>query len=237
MSRRGTTDQRGFTIIELLIATAVLSTILLLVTVLMVNIGSLYYKGINQARIQDNVRSISDEVAQQLQLGASFDHKTGAHSEEAYCIGSFRYTYVIGVQIGTPAPGSSAPSYPHVLWRDDNPSPGTCSIVGANEVNLTASNPSTGLHGTELIAPHSRLSNFSVQTATGGKPPYALSISEAYGDDDLLCSPSVANSCTSSSAMTRYSDFTNGNLLCKGNIGSQFCATANLSTSVVKRLL
>ncbi len=60
--------QKGFTIIELMIATAVLSTILVMVTVVMVNIGSLYYKGINQARVQDDVRSIADEIIKNIQL-------------------------------------------------------------------------------------------------------------------------------------------------------------------------
>src|SRR5689334_11132650 len=128
MNRPKPLRQKGFTIIELMIATAILSTILLLVTVLMINIGNLYYKGINQARVQDNVRSISDEVAQHLQLGDSFSQASGDNSEQAYCVGTVRYTYVIGVQIGKPAPGASAPAYQHVLWRDDNPSPGSCDI-------------------------------------------------------------------------------------------------------------
>lgn len=233
--------QHGFTIVELMIATAVLSTILLLVTVLMVNIGRLYYKGINQARVQSNVRTVADEVAQQLRLGDSVTESPasgpglGAHGERAICVGSKRYTYVIGVQIGTPAPGSTAPTYQHVLWRDNNPTPGSCSVIGASAVNLTSSTqPSpTSLNGAELVAPRSRLINFSVS----GASPYAVNVGMAYGDNDLLCSPSVSGSCASNApAMTALAQFTTGNLLCKGGQGGQFCATAQLNTSVIRRL-
>lgn len=244
MIKNRETNQKGFTIIELMIATAVLSTILLLVTVLMINIGNLYYKGINQSRIQDNVRSVTDEISQRMQLGdvvlsASGNAANNNADQRAYCIGSARYTYIVGVQIGTPVPGSAAPVYRHVLWRDDNPASGTCSIIDANKVNLAdpANPPSpSSLHGSELIAPRSRLIAFSIVSSPSGSP-YTLSVAEAYGDNDLLCSPSVANSCNAGApAMTQFVDFTHGNLLCKGDIGQQFCATAHLETSVVRRL-
>lgn len=224
--------QQGFTIIELMIATAVLSTILLLVTVLMINIGHLYYKGINQARVQSNVRTVADEVAQQLRLGDSWQSSTGVNNQQAYCIGNLRYTYVVGVQIGEPAPGSSAPVYQHVLWRDSNPAPATCSIA---DVNLTAAQPSPpARNGAELMAPKSRLINFTVT----GTSPYSVSVGVAYGDNDLLCSPvAVSGSCQKNAPeMTNLADFTNGNLLCKNSDASQFCATAKLNTSVVRRL-
>jgi prepilin-type N-terminal cleavage/methylation domain-containing protein len=254
MSKLASLRQKGFTIIELMIATAVLSTILLLVTVLMINIGNLYYKGINQARIQDNVRSVSDEVSQHLQLGDSFaasdPDKKGANGEQAYCVGAVRYTYIIGVQINQPAPGSpaSAPPYHHVLWRDDNPAPGTCDIATAgNKVDLTATAPSSGLNGVELIAPNSRLSEFDIN----GNSPYSVAVSVAYGDDDLLCNPAAApSSCATDQKMQHWSDYQvinpgdgqpgdsppGAQLLCKGSIGQQFCATAKLNTSVIRRL-
>jgi prepilin-type N-terminal cleavage/methylation domain-containing protein len=193
----------GFTIIELLIATAVLSTILLLVTSLMINIGKLYYKGINQARVQDNVRSITDEVAQHLQLGDSFIPVISG-SEQAYCMGTTRYTYILNKQIGSDASTQSL----HVLWRDKNPTPGNCP---AALPVLTTPMPSSG--GSELIAPNARLTDFTIT----GSSPYSVSVSVAYGDDDLLNLSGV-------------------NTKCKGDIGDQFCATAKLQTIVVRRL-
>jgi hypothetical protein len=109
--------------------------------------------------------------------------------------------------------------------------------------NLTSANPSLGsdaggvdaVDGTELITPDSRLFNFSINPSTS---PYTLRVGVAYGADDLLCSSSVANSCTTAAAMGLLSNYTNGNLNCKGSIshGDQFCSTSNLSTTVVQRL-
>ncbi len=228
--------QQGFTIVELMIATAVLSTILLLVTALMLNIGHLYYKGVNQARVQSNVRTVTDEVAQQLRLGNNWQSATGANNQRAYCVGNLRYTYVIGAQIGHPAPGSSAPVYRHVLWRDSNPTPSSCSIT---DVNLTAAQPSVpARNGVELMAPKTRLIDFTIT----GASPYNISYGVAYGDDDLLCSPppgpgTVNDSCLKDApAMTNLNNFTNGRLLCKDGDSRHFCATAKLNTSVVRRL-
>ncbi len=238
------TGQKGFTIIELLIATAVLSTILVLVTVVMVNIGSLYYKGINQSRVQDNVRSITDEVAQNIRFNSqpptapvTDPNNPNIH---AYCIGAVRYTFVLGAQVGKPAPGTST-TYYHALWRDDNPTPGSCptTINPSNprsaQVDLT--NPSLATadkinNGVELIADNSRLTAFSMTTGS----PSTVAVSVAYGDNDLLCNPTgVAGSCATSDAMPNWTDY-RGAILCKGGKGDQFCSTASLNTTVVQRL-
>ncbi len=199
--------QAGFTIIELMIATAILSTILILVTVMMINIGSLYYKGINQARVQDNVRSIVDELSQHLQLSSSNGVLIGANNfggttVSSICFDSVRYSYVLHKQIGS-GPSKIA----HVLWRDSIPSGGLCTPA-----NLT--NPSLS-GGSELIAPNSRLSDLTISP---GSSPYSISVGVAYGDDDLLTGPGTTSP------------------LCKGDSGDQYCATAKLNTIVAKRI-
>lgn len=203
-------DSRGFTIVELMIATSVLSVILLLVTGMMISIGNLFYKGVNQARIQDNVRSISDEITEQLKYSGSEPVQPPAINEtfsshtfsvQVLCVGGTRYTYVLGVQIGT-----SSGQLPHVLWRDAAASP--CA-----QADLTQNSPTA--KGAELIAPNSRLANLVV-SKTGS--PYTVDTTVAYGDDDLLSGP---NSTTP---------------LCKGNTGDQFCAVASLHTLATRRL-
>jgi len=209
--------QAGFTIVELMIATAILSTILLLVTTMMINIGNLYYKGVNQARVQDGVRTIADDVTQQLKFG---DLLTGGpwtvgsgvdtFHEQAYCVGNIRYTYILGYQIGTGTDYLTRPQAPHVLWRDANPSPGSCT-----EVDLTAS--PTG--GTELIPPNSRLTSFSISAST--TTSYAVTVGVAYGGLDLLSGPT---------------DSPPTFVTCTGVTGDQFCATAHLTTIVAQRI-
>lgn len=211
-------NQSGFTIVELMIATAVLSVILLISTVVIVGIGRLYYKGINQSRVQGTVRSVGDEIAQKLQLNtAPVQHNEPSPPDDAnmkaYCIGSTRYSYVEGVKIGTKKGGPTGQGpYYHVLWRDILPSGGECKPQ-----NLKLPDPG-GVEGQELISPNSRLTQFSITGSGGGsaiESPYNVVIGVAYGDDDLLSS--------------------GPNVTCQGSAGGQFCATAKLSTTVVQR--
>ena len=194
-------NQKAFTIVELMIATTILSTILILVTVMMVGIGNLFYKGVNQARVQDDVRTISDDVSQHLQLSDSPPlASVSGDGTGVYCIGDTRYTYVLNQQIGS--------ANPHVLWRDSNPTPGSCAATDGF-LNNTTPSPD----GTELIAPNSRLTYFNISLSS----PYTISIGVAYGDDDLL-------------------NLAGLNTTCKGSIGDEFCSTATLTTTVVQRI-
>lgn len=227
MMRRHLTDrQRGFTIIELMIATAILSTMLIMVTALMINIGNLYYKGINQALVQNDARSITDDVAGNLkfndQAPIQLPPSAATHYTAAYCIGSTRYTYVLGVKIGETVGGST---YQHVLWRDQIATPDDCFNKPAN---LTSATPSADPNGTEMISPNSRLSVFCIgsftapSTCNPSTSPYDLAVGVAAGDTDLLTNPTpLAN---------------NWDTICNGaKVGHQFCSTARLQTSVVQR--
>lgn len=229
--------EKGFTIIELMIATSVLSVMLVMTTIMMINIGNLYYKGINQARIQDNVRAITDELSKHLELGDSFFQVSNG-AQTAYCVGPVRYTFLLNKEIGT---NTATPDFQsrHVLWRDANPTPGSCS--GASLPNLSAATPSAG--GTELVAPHTRLTNLTIS----GSSPYTITVGEAYGDNDLLCDNNTPNDCSRASSVftsvvprlaagTLSGPPTRFDIRCRGNTGQQFCATANLTTTVVRRL-
>jgi prepilin-type N-terminal cleavage/methylation domain-containing protein len=240
-------DQKGFTIIELMIATAVLSTILVFVTIVMVNIGSLYYKGINQSRVQDDVRSISSDIIANTQITdkAPIGPYTvpGVSNSYVYCVGPARYFYVLGVQVGTP-PVGGGPVFNQILWRDNNPQPGNCptEINPANpsspQVNLTSnslSNDDAANQGEELITSNSRLIAFSINTPSSSEPSI-VTVGVAYGDNDLLCNPTAdPGSCNNPAAMTSLSSYT-GNVLCKGLKGKQFCSTANITSSAVRRV-
>ncbi len=212
--------QDGFTIIELMIATSILSIILLMVTVVITNIGNLYYKGINQSAIQNDARTIVGQISEDIQFsgntpvtciqaplpGANCPASLAGQKVYVTCIGSVRYTYVQKVKLGTKI---GATTFNHVIWRD---TPNSCDpTTGAN---LSALNPSIAAYkGAELISSNSRLTNLLV----GSNQPTSLIIGIAYGDDDLLN--------LSASPVT-----------CNGGAGDKFCATANLQTVVMQRV-
>lgn len=206
---RHVSGEQGFTIVELMIATTVLSVILLLVTVMMTNIGNLYYKGVNQSRLQDDVRNVTSEISQHLELNdqavTSASHTYGTVTMQAYCIGDTRYSYILNKQIGT---GST--QIEHVLWRD-------VYDTGCMPIDLSnaqpESGPNAGTNGTELIAPNSLLTAFSISATS----PYTITLGMAYGTTSLL-------------------NLNGSNTTCKEGSGDDFCATASLTTTVVQRI-
>lgn len=234
-----TQEQRGFTIIELMIATAVLGIILLLATTMMISIGNLLSKGLNQSRTQDTARSILSEVSQHLQLNDTTPVQGSGPANilghpvtvQSYCIGShLRYSYLLGYEEGSGTDPGGIPRTAHVLWRDDNTDNNVSDVVsstsGCQPIDVTkASFSHENSSGTELVASNSRLSQFCISGSSVGScnpnsSPYNVVIAITYGDSDLLINP------TSTSPT------------CKGgiNTGDQFCSTASLSTTVVQRL-
>ena len=202
-------QERGFTIIELMIATSVLSIILLLVSTMMIKIGNLYQKGINQSKVQGTARTVVSDVTADLQLSgkpAPLVNDPTNPALHAYCIGESRYTFVVGKMLGnagdTDTDGSA--KSPKVLWKDKTPDTG-CSTTSLDP------------DGTEMMPANSRLLGFSIL----GTSPYEVSIGIAYGDIDLL------------NTDVHPLDMTTN---CKGSIGDQFCATAKLTTTAANRL-
>lgn len=200
-------NQSGFTIVELLIATAVLSIVLLIATLTITGISDLFFKGFNQSRIQNDARNITNEVAQHLQLSDGYLTATNTSDPTrpvvSYCIDTTRYSALVNYQIG-----SNSNQSLHVLWRDTVAS-GSCSALSAATMNTAT--PTAG--GVELIAPSSRLTAFSI----AGTSPFTISVGVAYGDDDLLHLAGL-------------------NTTCNSGTGSQFCATASLTTAVSPRV-
>lgn len=211
-------NQRGFTIVELMIATTVLSVLLLMATVMISSIGNLYYKGVNQSRLQDTARTVANDVSQRLELQAGsstpptttkvYTFGSGNVTVNSICIGTTRYSYVIGKQIGSNGPTGNPVQIPHVLWRD------TISGASCTPLNLTQASPAgSGADGTELMMPGGSINVFTVNTASA---PYDITLSVAFGDRSLLTGSGVNTFCISAK-------------------GDQFCSTALVNTTATPR--
>lgn len=213
-------EQHGFTIVELMISMAILSVILVVVSVAMISIGNLYKKGINQAKVQTAVRNISSGISDQLRLNSGnsgvgssnvLGQTAGGQQVKAICIGDNRYTYVVGVQQGADSTESD-PRSPHVLWRDKY-SGGDCA---ASAPNISQNNPA-GVDGVELIPDNARLTHFEVTETGSGSGVYVVRIGIAYGENDLLTGAGLGTRCIS-------------------DANTRFCATAYLQTKVAQRM-
>lgn len=201
-----TSKQAGFTIIELLIATTILSVILLLVAGVLTGIGGLYYKGLNLSRTQQNSRVIIDDISQQLQYTDSLPNPGTSspygYPEQYICIGTIRYVYVLNKQIG-----DGANQFAHVLIRETGKN---CSdpLPDLRVATLTANQ-------SEMIAANSRLYMLNVNALA---TPYTIEVGTAYGEDDALMPD--GSRCKGSGA----------------GGGDQYCATSHLTTRALKRV-
>ena len=219
MSMTRPNSETGFTIIELMIATLVFSMVLILITVGVLSFTKAYYRGINQSNTQNTARTLMENVAQAIQFSGdqvtSPIDTTGSNGSVGFCIGSTRYSYLLGYQLTDDTPNATLSQAKHSILRD---TPGLCGGLSAQDVRAT------GATGTEMLQPKMRLSKLSVVQSSDGL--YKVTVRVVYGDDDLLYSPS------GNAAGAQASDAN-----CKTGIsGSQFCAASELSTTVKKRI-
>ncbi|MGH7157760.1 MAG: prepilin-type N-terminal cleavage/methylation domain-containing protein [Candidatus Saccharimonadales bacterium] len=212
-TRRFVKDSQGFTVIELMVATAVFAVVLVVVTAGILQVSRLYYKGVNQAVTQGVVRSITDTISQNIQFGGGAVVPTSAGAAtpsepKVLCVGNQRFRFATGWQVVDSAPNASLHQSYHGLVQD-NFSGCTSS---SNESIATQS-----VTGRELLSPNMRISKLNV---TELNPTlYRIEVRVIYGDDDLLQDPNnPETSCINEKA------------------GTQFCTISELSTVVTKRV-
>lgn len=204
------TNQKGFTLVELLIATTVFSVILMAAASTLIQIGRMYYKGVITAKTQNIARTVIDDVSRTIQFsnGSLMEAPAGDLDPKAYCVGTTRYTYIIGRQVSD-NPTSSQTR--HALWQDSI-SDGGCDSQGLP--NLQEAVPSPG--GRELLEEGMRLQAFNISSLEDNDV-FSIAVKVIYGDDDLLNDPTNPTAC-------------------KGSVvGGQWCAISDLSTVVYSR--
>ncbi len=217
--------QQGFTIIELLIATAVFSVVLLTISAAIIQIGRIYYKGVTSAQTQDAARALVDGVGRVLQFntgevvqGGGLDNAEDPFSH-AICIDNNHYSFRFGQQ---------NVSGKHAMLLKTVP--GGC--VSERAQDLSTNGP---FDGEELLGDHMRLANFEVKQLSNPRL-YKIIARVVYGDDELLCSPSVGN-CGNTATMSPAEIEAARDLSCRNiRSGTQFCAVSELSTIVERRL-
>jgi len=234
-SHRG---QQGITIIELMITTSIFSVVLLVITAGVLQFSKQYYKGSVANSTQGAARTLIDDLTRAIQFnGGNVSPLPGLPGKPlsgGYCIGSGkRYSFHLNRQVMDSMPFAGHQGY-HGLVSDTvtgcNSSTAPYDVTNL-EPNLTAS--SLGLSNPrELLGQHMRLTKLSI---VPNGDIYTINVRVVYGDDDVLCSPSTANDCSTPSSNTGVND-NKSDLTCRGSIGSSYCAVSELTTTVMKRV-
>ncbi len=171
-------NTKGFTIVELLIATLIFSMILLIVTVGIIQITRVYYKGLTESNTQNTARTIMDTVTQAIQFSGGTVSKTIASAPGAatsFCVGQQQFSYRLGYQLVDS--GATGNQTTKALWQSTLPG---CT-----------NNPPAAGSGKEFLSPKMRLSNMTVSQVGGNL--WKVSVTVTYGDDDLLNNPTSTN--------------------------------------------
>jgi prepilin-type N-terminal cleavage/methylation domain-containing protein len=230
MTRIDTTDQSGFTIVELMIATIVSSVILLVITFGIVHFTNDYYHGINASNTQATAQDIIDTISHSIEFNAGTTSSVSDTSQTgAFCAGTQIFQYSVGQKL-TSAPGSANWG----LLQLNNPS-ASCSALTPAQVAAAGG-------GTELLGKNMRLAYLKI-SQQAGTSIWNVDIRVAFGDADLLCRKSIGAGVTGSCKRgdPSYDDssttYIQGNdVVCKLQTGSQFCSIAHLTTSIGQRI-
>lgn len=197
---------KGFTIIELLISTVILSMVLLTITSAIVEMSRFYYRSVIVSRTQETARTVVEDIAQSIQF-AGANNVPYDNLSNCIIIGSHRYIYQ--------KPNKPVASNQHALIVDN----GTTCIAPLPNLNSAVPSATPGYTYRELLGENMRVVDLSVQQVGGSTDLYDISVRIAYGsgtDAQLLAG----------SPATCKDNIRNG---------GQYCAVSALKMTVSKR--
>jgi len=213
----------GFTIIELLIATAVFSIILLVAQTSFLHIGHLFYKGISITQTQDVADHIFQDINGNFQTAAnvSGSQNSSAGGYDYYCIGNSRYTYRINneISLDSTTPDHSSTGNFGIL-KDVLPGSSACATPCDDTIGNACPSGTVRLNKpVELLGDKMRVEQFNISQSTSTSSLYNVAIVLAYGDDNTLTYSTPGDFSTVS---------------CQGDSQNNFCAVSSINTAVYK---
>jgi prepilin-type N-terminal cleavage/methylation domain-containing protein len=227
-------DQQGFTIVELMIATAIFGVMLVLIITSINSYTSDYYKANINSAAQATVQSISANVEGTIKNTSQVTSGTNAYANY-YCTDNEEYLYNIGSENPTE---TASLSMPYALYEFPIPN-GQCYPTPQS----STAGKAAYTEGSSLLGSYYRLLNFSVvQVSTTSE--WLINIKLAYtsggvntAGDDLLCVPGDSyngpDGCSPASNFTNFSEPGVTNAICKLNVEArQFCDVAELQSTV-----
>jgi prepilin-type N-terminal cleavage/methylation domain-containing protein len=226
--------QAGFTIVELMVATAVFSLVLVVILYGVLSFSHAYYSGVNSTAIQNTARSITNSVSQAIEFsGNEITPVTNiSGSTNYFCVGGATYYYAVGAMYDGASPSAADPGLYMI--------PGICSN--------TPSIPAAGgkeLLGTDMRITYLDVSQSSANMQLTSPRLYNVALGLTFGQSDLLCNISKNGSGNKGDCLKNTSQYSQGvavtgtgpnDVVCRLVTGYEFCAHAGLSTTVSLRV-
>lgn len=231
-NKKNARGSKGFTIVEFMVATTVFGVVLLAVSAAILSIGRSYQRSLYVSATQAAASNLVDTISQAIKF--SSDQITvqsiGSYPNTTHsvCVGNRQFLYVLGRQMGSTDPATGTVNA--AITRPNE----NCALVSI----ITATPPATAQGSPkELLGGGMRLADLAVEDPEGDGI-FTVMARVIYGDDDLLCSPSVPDSCEPDSTIILNDNQlrSNTDLQCRPGVGSQYCAVSELSNSIYRRL-
>lgn len=215
--------QKGFTIIELMIATTVFSVVLLVCLGALVYVGRLYYKGITLTQTQSAARDAADSIADSVRFARERVEPVTASATDEWsghvCVGSRKYSYKLYQVLVDDTPGPNQTT--QALVESIDP---LCDIGSPDSAPRTEPDIVDKYPPREILGEFMQLNRFAISEPDIDTGLVDIDISIAYGGDGSSSDGELFNYVTGSSGEIAS---------CKtGVAGAQFCAISNLSKTV-----
>lgn len=210
-------NQKGFTILELMIAISVFTIAIMLITVGVMAIGRYYQQGATKAKLLTAAREIHSQFTQEVQYnGADVveQHNDVTISDVNYagtydivCIGNIRY-------LKSSDTTQTDPNYGEFI-TDNNGQDCASSTLNKPQqlLPVDSSNPSEPYNSS--LAQDTKVVQFDINTSN----PYTLTTRFVIGTRDMFVGNDYNNSCQS-------------NIL-----DSEFCAVISLTSTVAQKVI
>ena len=247
MNKSDTTNNQGFTIVELMIALSILSIILVMASAILINIGELYSKGVNGANLQNAARTIAADVSSNLQFSGntpaisspcapsaitcpaaqSLVQLVNTSGENAglpvpvytFCIGTARYNFILNQELGDD-PYATNGSYSGDI--DTQHVLWKDTLPGSGCPALGDLNQFSRAHPSTGYNSYEMMPTHMRLTrfkvSQLSGDVYSVDVWMAYGDSDLVVTAA------------------DGSNTCNGGAGTQYCAISQISTDVMGRV-
>lgn len=212
------TDTKGFTILELLIATAISSGAILMLMFGFISMSQSYTKGLTITETQNTARGILNTLSQSIQFGdpsTIYNHTTTPSTTVStgwFCADGDIFSYTLGQLVTTSSDGLVEQA-------------GACITSGSFSASVL---PYPTQPSKELLNPNMRLTTFSV--SSGPSSTYQINVKIVYGGDSFLQGYTPYN------GGDLYYDIGSNQIFCSGQSGQDFCAVSDLQTVVESRI-
>lgn len=219
-------DNGGFTIVELLIAIAIFSAILLIIVYAFLFGVNEFTQAYVSSKTQETARSIEQAITQSFDLTASggytvlnpIKNNSSGITTNGFCLGQYRYSFVTGMELNISVNANLA----HVFVQDIYPG---CNISSSPQDLSGGVTLATG--SKELIGQNMRVGYFNINsnTTSNNETYYNIAFNIAYGDDNTLIRTDISGT-ENTPLYSCPSVFINGKM----------CAFATINTIAYQRV-